>query len=70
MIKAHFSGRMVSSSISDVAFASVKSEKTHLKKLMMKMIIINIIITMNKSQEATFFSCRQKLTSAMKPRPE
>ena len=34
MIKAHFSGRMVSSGISDVAFASVYSEKTHLKKLM------------------------------------
>ena len=28
MIKAHFSGRMVSSGISDVAFASVHSEKT------------------------------------------
>ena len=30
MIKAHFSGRMVSSGISDVAFASVYSEKTRL----------------------------------------
>ena len=40
MIKAHFSGRMVSSGISDVAIASVHSEKTGLKKLMMKMIII------------------------------
>ena len=28
MIKAHFSGRMVSSGISDVEFASVYSEKT------------------------------------------
>ena len=28
MIKAHFSGRMVSSGISDVAFASLCSEKT------------------------------------------
>ena len=28
MIKAHFSGRMVSSGISDVAFASVQSKKT------------------------------------------
>ena len=36
MIKAHFSGTMVSSGISDVAFASVYSEKTRLKKLMMK----------------------------------
>ena len=41
MIKAQISGRMVSSGISDVAFASVYSEKTRLKKLMMmKMIII------------------------------
>ena len=30
MIKAHFSGRMVSSSISDVAIASVHSEKIRL----------------------------------------
>ena len=29
MIKAHFSGRMVSSGISDVVFASVHSEKIH-----------------------------------------
>ena len=43
MIKAHFSGRMVSSGISDVAFASVYSEKTRLKKLMMKMIIIILL---------------------------
>ena len=35
MKKAHFSGRMVSSGISDVAFASVHSEKTRLKKLIM-----------------------------------
>ena len=35
MMKAHLSGRMVSSGISDVAFASVHSEKTYLKKLMM-----------------------------------
>ena len=40
MIKAHFSGRMVSSGISDVAFASVHSEKTRLKKLIMIIIII------------------------------
>ena len=45
MIKAQISGRMVSSGISDVASASVHSEKTRLKKLMMiKMIIIIIII--------------------------
>ena len=39
MEKAHFSGRMVSSGISDVATTSVHSEKTRLKKLMMKIII-------------------------------
>ena len=33
MIKAQISGRMVSSGISDVAIASVHTEKTHLKKL-------------------------------------
>ena len=42
MIKAQISGRMVSSGISDVAFISVQSEKTHLKKCMMIMIIIII----------------------------
>ena len=56
---------MVSSGISDVAIASVHSEKTRLKKL-----IIIIIIIMNKSQETTVFSGRQKLTTAMKLRPE
>ena len=66
MIKAQISGRMVSSGISDVAIASVYSEKTRLKKLMM----IMIIIIMNKSQETTVFGGRQKLTSAMKLRPE
>ena len=40
IIKAQISGRMVSSGISDVATASVHSEKTSLKKLIMKMIII------------------------------
>ena len=39
MIKAHFSGRMVSSGISDVAFPSIHSDKTHLKKLIMFIII-------------------------------
>ena len=36
--------------------------------MMMKMIII--ISIMNKSQETTVFHGRQKLTSAMKQRPE
>ena len=71
MIKAQISGRVVTSGISDVAIASIYSEKTRLKKLlMMKMIIISIIIIMNKSKEMTVFSGWQKLTSAMKPRPE
>ena len=39
MTKEYFSGRLVSSGISDVAIASVHSEKTRLTKLM-KMIII------------------------------
>ena len=56
--------RMVSSGISDVAFALVYFEKTSLKKLIM------IIIIMKKSQETTVFGRRQKLTSAMKQRPE
>ena len=41
--------------------ASVHSEKTRLKKMIM--IIIIIIISMNKSQELTVFHGRQKLTS-------
>ena len=51
MIKAHSSGRMVSNGISDAVIASEYSEKTHLKKLMMMIMIIITII--NKSQEMT-----------------
>ena len=65
MIKAHFSGRMISSGISDVAFASVYSVKTRLKNLMKIIIII-----MNKTQEMTVFSGCQILTSVIKLRPE
>ena len=65
-IKAQISGSMISSGISDVAIASVHSEKTRLKKLMMR-IMINI---MNISQETTVFGGHQKLTSTMKVRPE
>ena len=36
----------------------------------MKKMIMIIIISMNKSQELTVFGRRQKLTSAMKQRPE
>ena len=42
MIKAHFSGRMAYIGICDIAFASVHSDKTRLKKLMMIMIIIKL----------------------------
>ena len=50
--------------LSDEAIASVHSEKTRLKKLIM------IIFIMKKSQETMVFSGRQKLTSSMKLRPE
>ena len=53
-IKAQISGKLVTSSISDVAIASVHSEKTRLKKKFM----IIIIISMNKSQEITAFGGR------------
>ena len=66
MIKGTISGRMLSSGISHVAFPSVYSERTRLKKCW----IMIIIIMMNKSQESTVFHWRQKLTSAMKQRPE
>ena len=49
MIKAQISGRMISSGISDVAIASIYSEKSRLKKLIMMIIIIK------KSQETTVF---------------
>ena len=68
-MKAQISGRMASIGISDVVTASVNSEKTRMKKCMMITIII-IIIIMNKSQETTVFGRHQKLTSAMKLRPE
>ena len=68
-MKAQISRRMASIGISDVVTASVNSDKTHMKKCMMIMIII-IIIIINKSQETTVFGGRQKLTSAMKLRPE
>ena len=73
MIKAQISEITVSNGISNVATASVHYEKIHPKKLMMmKMIIIIIIniIIMNKSQKTSVFRGRQKLTSAMKQRPE
>ena len=68
MIKAFFSGKLVSSGISDVVIASVYSEKTRLMKLTKMMMMMMMI--MNKSQETTVFSGLQKLTSAMKLRAE
>ena len=66
MIKVQISGGMAFIGISDVVTASVYSEKTCEKKLMM-MKMINIIISiMNESQETMIFYGRQKLTSAMK----
>ena len=51
MMKAHSLGKMVSS-INDVVIVSVHSEKTHLKKLMM--MIIMIFITMKIARNAGF----------------
>ena len=67
-IKVQIAGRMASISISDVVTASVYLEKTRLKKLMMKMIIISISIN-KKTQETMVFHGFQKLTFAMKQRP-
>ena len=58
---------MISSGINAVAIASAHSEKTCLKKLMKMMMMMMMIIEM---REKIFFSGRQKLTSAMKLRPE
>ena len=73
-IKAQISGRMASIGISDVVTASVNSVKTRMKKLMMMMMMMKMIIIiiriMNKLQETTVFHGRQKLTSAVKLRPE
>ena len=59
IIKDQIPGKLVTSGISDVATASVHSEKTWAKKW-----IMIIIIIMNKSQELTVFNGCQKLTSA------
>ena len=63
--KSTTSGKSVTSGISDVAITSVYFEKTRLKKMIMKIIII-----MNLSQETTVLGWHQKLISAMKQRPE
>ena len=59
-----YTGKWLTIGISDVAIASVHSEKTRMKKMIM------IIIIMNSLQETTVFDGRQKLTSAVKQRPE
>ena len=56
--------KLLTIGISDVAIASVHSEITRLKKVIM------IIISINESQETMFFCGHQKLTSAMKLRSE
>ena len=61
---------MASIGIRDVVTTSVYSEKTSITKLMMMKMIIIIISIMNKSQETTVSHGHQKLTSAMKQRPE
>ena len=65
IINAQISGRTIYSGISDVAIASVYSEKSCLKKLNMI-----VIMWMNLSKETTVFGGRQKLTSAINLRPE
>ena len=65
--KSTFSGRMEYSGISDVAF---RFNILYLKKLMVMKMMMVIIIIMNKLQQTTVFSGLQKLTSAMKLRPE
>ena len=42
IIKAQISGKLVTSGISDIAVASVHSEKTRLKKMIMIIIIISM----------------------------
>ena len=59
IIKDQIPGKLVTIGISDVATASVHSEKTWAKKW-----IMIIIIIMNKSQELMIFHGRQKFTSA------
>ena len=56
MIKAQISGRMASIGASDVVTASVYSETTCLKKLMMVKMLIIITSIMNKSQEMMVFT--------------
>ena len=65
ILKAQNSGKLVSSGISDVAFVSVSSEKTRMKKYW-----IMIIIIRKKSQGTMVFVGRHKMSSALKLWPE
>ena len=58
MLKGLISGKLVSSGISHVAFASVLLGENPSEE-------VDHYDNMNKSQEKTFFHGRQKLTSAM-----
>ena len=62
--KSTISGKLENSGISDVAIVSVHTEKTRLKNLIM------IIIIMDLLQETTVFGEHQKVTSAIKLKPE
>ena len=55
MIKAHSSGRIVSSGVSDVVIASVYSEKTHLNKLMMMMMMMMMNVENDNVASVTLF---------------
>ena len=68
MIKAHSSGRMVSSGISDVVIASVYSEKTRLKKLMMMRIMMMMMMMMMRinRKETMVFSGRLHILHSQK----
>ena len=62
MIKAHFSGRLVTSGVSDAVIASVHYEKTRLKKFM-KMFMIIIIIMKNCKKRRFLVGTRNSLPS-------
>ena len=59
-ITVQLSGRMSSSGISDVVTASVYSEKTRMKKLMMKMTIIIIIIIIGRAKRAPHWGVQSR----------
>ena len=65
MIKAHSSGRMVSSGINDVVITSVHSEKTHPKKLML---MLMIMIIKRASGASEVFSLVMKTNNCLRIR--